>query len=225
MSCKSRTYIRRKVKSAERAGPVAFEVVCPDEGNVDRYLGEVFRVEAAGWKGRKGTAILTDARARRFWSTYARAAARLGMLRLFFLRIGDATAAVRMAVERAGRLWELKIGYDERFARHSPGILLTHETLRYACRRGLAAHEFLGVAEPWHRWWPLETRPYASARFYPFSLAGGVALCEDAWRFGMRGMTRIARVPLRERVLRWRTRTMLGTPLACEPAELLIMLL
>jgi CelD/BcsL family acetyltransferase involved in cellulose biosynthesis len=225
MSSKSRTYIRRKRKSAEREGAVSFQAVCPEESSIDRHLGEVFRVEAAGWKGRNGTAILMDARARRFWSAYARAAARLGTLRLFFLRIGDATAAVRMAVERGGRLWELKVGYDERFARHSPGILLTHETLRYACQHGLAAHEFLGVAEPWHRWWPLEMRHYASARSYPLSLLGGAALCEDVWRFGMRGLARTIRAPLRERALGWRTRTLLGTQLACEPAERLITLL
>ncbi len=65
---------------------------------------------------------------------------------MFFLRIGDATVVARLAVEYSGRLWELKIAYDERFAKCSPGILLTHKTLRYACERGLTGHKFLGTA-------------------------------------------------------------------------------
>jgi CelD/BcsL family acetyltransferase involved in cellulose biosynthesis len=87
---------------------------------------------------------------RRFCTGYAKVAASNAMSRTLFLRLGE-RAAARMAVEYGDRLWEIKIDYDERFSRCSPGILLTHETLRWTCERHLISHEFLGTAEPWQR--------------------------------------------------------------------------
>ena len=112
MSKQSRTYIRRKRKAAEREGAVRVEVVAPLEAEVERHLAEFIRVEGAGWKSREGTSLQRDARMRRFCTGYAKAAARNGMLRMFFLRVGQHTAAGRIAVEHGGRLWEFKIGYD-----------------------------------------------------------------------------------------------------------------
>lgn len=186
MSKQSRTYIRRKRKAAEREGAVRLDVVAPREGEVEDPLAELIRVEGAGWKSRQGTSLQCDARMRRFCTLYAGAAARNGMLRMFFLRAGEQTMAARMAVEYGGRLWELKIGYDETYAACSPGILLTHETLRWACECGLTAHEFLGDVNPWQRWWPLELRHYQSIRLYPFSAAGCVAASVDAVKIAAR---------------------------------------
>ena len=183
MSSKHRKYIRWAQRAAAREGPVKFEVVSPTEATLDRHLDEVFRVEAAGWKGRAGTAILSDPRTKRFWTEFAHTAARLGILRLFFLRIGDATAAIRIAAEYAGRLWDWKIGYDERWARYSPGILLTHETLRYASEQKLEALEFLGQAERWQHRWPIELFHGTTVRFYPLSANGAFTLARDTWSF------------------------------------------
>ena len=61
--------------------------------------------------------------------------------------VDDTLAAVRMAVEVENTLWELKIGYDEQFAKWSPGVVLTHETIRHAFEHGLSGLEFLGRAE------------------------------------------------------------------------------
>lgn len=198
MSKQSRTYIRRKRKAAEREGAIRFEAVAPLEPEVERHLAEFIRVEGASWKGREGTSLQFDVRRRHFYTRYAQAAARKGMLRIFFLHLGQHTVAARMAVEHGGRLWELKIGYDERFSRCSPGILLTHETLRWACERGLSAHEFLGSAEAWQRWWPLQPRYFQTIRVYPFSVSGCIAFAQDGGRMVARRLA----VPLRAGIRR-----------------------
>jgi CelD/BcsL family acetyltransferase involved in cellulose biosynthesis len=179
MSPSSRTFLRRKRKLAEREGQLELEVLSPTPATVDDQLREVFRVEASGWKGRRGTAILSDPQLHSFYLNYGRRAAALGILRLFFLRIGPAIAAVRMAVEHSHRLWELKIGYDERWARCSPGVLLTHETLRHACEQGLEGFEFLGRAEKWQCHWPVELRTFSAVRFYPLNIRGALLLSYD----------------------------------------------
>ncbi len=182
-----RTYRRR----AEQLGEVEFDIIHPEVGTLDAHLEELFRIEASGWKGQEGSAILCQPHIRQFYTQYAHSAAEAGMLRLFFLRIGGKAVAARMAVEHNKRLWDLRMGYDETFRRCVPGILLTHETLHYAVDRGLEAYEFLGRAEAWERHWPCEEEQYASMRVYPFSLQGQCALVEDGCRLVSKEASRV----------------------------------
>jgi len=191
MSNKTRKFIRWARRAAEREGPVKFEVILPTEEELDHHLAEAFRVEAAGWKGQTGSAILSEPKKKRFWQEFSRTATRLGILRLFFLRIGGVTVAMRLAAEYAGRLWDYKIGYDERWARYSPGILLTQETLRYAMERRLDALEFLGQAERWQCRWPIELGYRTTIRFYPVSIDGSLALVHDTWNFSVNRIKKI----------------------------------
>lgn len=180
MSPGQRSMLRRRRRKAEELGEVRFEAVAADEANVDHYLGELFHVEAASWKTRSGTAILSLPHIERFETLYARRAARLGLLRFYFLRINGEAAAAQLLVDYGGRLWQGKIGYDERFRRVSPGLLLTHEVLQHACERGYDAYEFLGHAEPWEAIWTDQQRHYCSIRVYPMlSPVGGIALARD----------------------------------------------
>lgn len=182
MTGEERSKIRRRMKKAERKGPVSFETVIPNEANVHSYLRQFYTVEASGWKSRTGTAILSDARIERLCDEIGERAAKLGILRLFFMRIGDAIVAGLIMLEHGGRLWTLKQGYDERWSDCAPGILVINESVRYACDKGLAAYEFLGSAETWQKRWPIELTPYSRVRFYPLSPRSLLALGEDACR-------------------------------------------
>jgi CelD/BcsL family acetyltransferase involved in cellulose biosynthesis len=167
-------------------GKVEFEVLHPDVGTFTPYLEEFFRIEASGWKGRAGTAALCNPHAHQCYCDYARSATQLGTLRLFFLKIDGKAIAGRIAVEHGKRLWELKIAYDEAYSKCMPGIILTHETLRYAVERGLEAYEFLGQAEAWERHWPCEEDEYVSMRVYPFTLIGQLSLAQDVYQLALR---------------------------------------
>ena len=116
-----RSDLRRARRIAERIGPVHVEVLSPSPTDLGRLLREAFAVEAAGWKGRAGTALACDPVRQTFFRRYADAACRRGMLRIGFLRIGDIPVAMQLGVEWGGRFWLLKIGYDEAFSRCSPG--------------------------------------------------------------------------------------------------------
>lgn len=159
--------LRRARKRAEQMGEVEFETISPSGGRLASCLGEIFRVEAAGWKGRRGTALLLDQRLRGFFCQYAQAVADQGRLRLSFLRIGGQVAAVQLAVRDYNRLWVLKVGYDEVFSKCSPGILLMHDTVRQAFAAGLEGVEFLGSDAPWLHIWTEENHPYLTIHAYP----------------------------------------------------------
>ena len=116
-----------------------------------------------------------------------------GALRMCFLRIGDAVAAAQIAVTFGDRFWLLKIGYDEAFARCSPGTLLSLETIRYAAARGLRSYEFLGGPEPWTRMWTDQERPCVSLRVYPASLRGIWVLAGAVGKIARRRLGRLFR--------------------------------
>lgn len=180
MSSRRRYDLRRARKRAETLGEVQFEIVPSNRENLDHYFEEVIHVEAAGWKGRQGTALLFDERLRSFFYLYSKAASQLGKLRLCFLRINNELAAALLAVEYFNRFWVLKIGYDEAFSRCSPGILLIHETIRYAFENELDAYEFLGSNDPWIHMWTEQNHAYLTARIYPLSVGGSFRLATDA---------------------------------------------
>lgn len=183
LSASRRSTLRRKRKAAEKHGPVQFTIYRPSADELPERLEELFRVESSGWKGRAATGLRQDFPRASFFRIYCDRMARQRALRLGFMSIGEATAAVRLDVVWGRKSWELKIGYDERFADCSPGLLLSHEALKHGQAEGLLGHHFLGDAEPWHDTWAAERTQRVSLRYYPTSLAGGVSLVQDA---GMR---------------------------------------
>lgn len=177
-----RSDIRRARRHAESMGPLTAEVLQPrNHVELERPLAEAFAVEMAGWKGERGSALKVDALRGEFFRRYATYTAGAGSLRLCFLRIGGRPVAMQLAVEADGGFWLLKIGYDERFGRCSPGMLLMLQTVAYAARKGLQTYELLGGPEPWTALWTSEERRCVSLRAYPFNAAGARALAHDAW--------------------------------------------
>lgn len=169
LNSRRRSDLRRARRRAEDLGSVRFDFHSPSTAELAPLLDDFLAVEAAGWKRRSGTALAYDPMRLAFFRGYASAAAEEGRLRLAFLRIDDRPVAAQYAIELGKRLWLLKIGYDEDFARSSPGQLLMLETLRDSMSRGLTAVEFLGYADEWTRVWTTEERACVSLRAYPFA--------------------------------------------------------
>lgn len=176
-----RSDLRRSRRQASSLGEVTFEIHAPAAADLPRWMDEVFRVEAAGWKGETGTALAADRIRRSFYQEYAALAQRQGILRVCFMRIGGRAAAAQLALETHNRFSLLKVGYDEEFAKCSPGMLLTVDTIRYAAFRGLRSYEFNGKVERWTDVWTRHERPCCSIRAYPYSVRGLAALATDGW--------------------------------------------
>jgi CelD/BcsL family acetyltransferase involved in cellulose biosynthesis len=179
LSSRRRQDYRRARRGLERLGKIEIEIRIPDADAVEAGMGEAMQVEAASWKGREGSAMLTNPRLSGFFLQLAVRLARLGQLRLCFLRLNGAAIAMQIAAVHGRRWWVLKIGYDERWAEHSPGIQLMWEVLREAFERGLTSFEMLGSAEPWLTIWTREQRAYRTLAFYPYNGRGMIALSAD----------------------------------------------
>jgi CelD/BcsL family acetyltransferase involved in cellulose biosynthesis len=181
-----RSDLRRARRRAEQLGEVTVDVISPRREHLPPLLDELYRVEAAGWKGREGTALAADEQRRRFFTSLAESASEAGFLRLAFLRIAGRAAAVQLAAECGHRFWLLKVGYDEEFKRTSPGSLLMLETIQYAAEAGLESYELLGTSEPWTRVWTEHERPCVALRTYPIRPVGLAAAARDAAQLARR---------------------------------------
>ena len=177
---KRRSDLRRMRKRADEMGPVRFEILVPRTAEeLDRALDMAWAVEAAGWKGAGGSALARDRRQGAFYRAYAHRAMRHGILRVAFMHIGESVAAMQLVVECDRRWWLLKIGYDERFSRCSPGSLLLMHTIAHAARQGLVAYEFLGNPDGWSMGWAQTTRRCVVLKAYPMTVASVSALGRD----------------------------------------------
>jgi CelD/BcsL family acetyltransferase involved in cellulose biosynthesis len=181
-----RSDLRRAARTAEKIGPLSYQILSPTPLELGPILQEALEVEAANWKGSEGSAIARDNLRGPFYRHYAAAASARGNLRVCFLRVGGKAAAMQIALECAGGFWLLKIGYREEYARCSPGMLLIAETIRYAASRGLASYEFLGNADNWTRIWTRDEIQTVTIRAYPFRVRGLAALAVDAFQSVLR---------------------------------------
>jgi CelD/BcsL family acetyltransferase involved in cellulose biosynthesis len=178
--------MRRARRRAEALGGVSFEVLAPTPAELEPLFREAVEAEAAGWKSRRGSALKADAGRLDFYTRYARGAAERDELRLCFMRIDGRAVAMQLAVEWRDRFWLLKIGYDEDFARCSPGMLLMLESTRWAANRGLRSVELLGTPAPWTDMWTEEVRPCVTVGVYPAGPRGIAALVADGTRHAAR---------------------------------------
>lgn len=180
MKSKRRSDFRRAARKAEKFGPVSVSVTCPEPEELKDVLNTAFSIEAAGWKGRNGSAICKKPELKQFFQTYAALACKRKTLRLCFFHIGSSPVAMQIGVECFNRFWVFKIGHDEAWRQCSPGMQLSNEVIFHAAKSGLDAYEFLGSEENWLYAWPVEKRSCFSLGFYPFALKSMMALGFDA---------------------------------------------
>lgn len=144
--------LRRRRRRLAEHGRFSFECVDGSE-RLDELLDEGFRVESAGWKGARNSAIISKDKTNRFYRSIARWAAKHGWLRLAFLRLDGRPFAFDFCFEHGGAHYLLKTGFDPAFGQFAPGKILRHQMLERAFSLGLRSYEFLGGDESWKLEW------------------------------------------------------------------------
>lgn len=175
-----RSDFRRAMRRANDQGEVTFSVLSPRPDQFDALFDEAIAVELRSWKKAAGTAIASDRAKEMFFCDFLRSASCEGTLRLAFMRIDGHAVAMQIALEWHGKFWLFKIGFDEDYARCSPGTLIMLHTIGWAAKRGLGSYEMLGNVEPWiAEFWTTDDHPCLSLRTYPVNFAGLIALLAD----------------------------------------------
>ena len=124
--------LRRLRHRLEEHGPVAFEAARrPDE--IGPALETFLQLEASGWKGKRGTALVQHAGDAAFIRRAVPALAETAQCEIITLRAGTIAVAAGIVLRHQDRAFFFKLGIDERFARYSPGVQLTLELTRHLC--------------------------------------------------------------------------------------------
>jgi CelD/BcsL family acetyltransferase involved in cellulose biosynthesis len=211
LSRNRRKALRRHRRRLEEEGAVKFEVH-DGSTDLDQLLAEVFAVEAAGWKGRRGTAMASQPQTARFYTDVARWAASRGWLRIALLRLEERPIACDFALQQGGSWYTLKAGYDEEFRSFGPGALLLAEEVAHCCEQpNVSRIELLGQNDAFKSSWTKQTSPRTQIRAFDRGPAG---------RFRWLGAASMERArPHLRRVRDWRGDGLVlspGAPLAVE---------
>jgi CelD/BcsL family acetyltransferase involved in cellulose biosynthesis len=162
---------RRKMAREHRA---ELSIVEPPD-DLDAELARGFAVEASGWKGEGGTAILCEPQTLTFYGELARSFAERDGLRLSRIVLDGEWAAFDLCLLHRRRLYLLKTGYDERFRRLAPGLVMRLSIVERCFELGIHAHELLGDDAEWKRKFSTGERAHLSFHAYERGLRGSVS--------------------------------------------------
>jgi CelD/BcsL family acetyltransferase involved in cellulose biosynthesis len=146
---RKRKELRRQANRLGELGRIEFRVLT-DASDLDGWIDEFLRLEASGWKGEEGTALASTEADRTFVHQMARAAFERGCLFMLALRLDDEAIAMKLNVTSGAGAFALKVAFNEKYARFSPGVCLEIENIRRLHQRGGSMRWMDSCAEPEH---------------------------------------------------------------------------
>jgi CelD/BcsL family acetyltransferase involved in cellulose biosynthesis len=122
MSSKRLRNMRRRQRRLQDLGTVTI-----DQANgidaIARGLDDFLLIEASGWKGRAGTAILKNERTREFIQQAVMTLGNEGKVLIHRLMANGKAIGTTLALKSGDTAWGWKVAYDEAYADYSPGVL------------------------------------------------------------------------------------------------------
>ena len=109
-----------------------------DPAEAPAWADDFLALEAAGWKGKAGSALGCEAANAAFFRAVITAAAQAGRLRFLRMDLDGRPIAMLNSLLAPPGAFGFKATFDERFARYSPGILLQVEQLGILDRADIA---------------------------------------------------------------------------------------
>jgi len=142
------TYLVRSVSGRHRKGYRRLERhlathgkldyrAATDDQALDTWVEDFLRLEAAGWKGRVGTAFADSAAERAYFRELVQGAHASGRAMALGLYLNGKPVALKVNFLCVEGAFSFKICYDEAYARYSPGVLLELENIREMHRLGV----------------------------------------------------------------------------------------
>jgi CelD/BcsL family acetyltransferase involved in cellulose biosynthesis len=189
LSSKVRSEVGRLRRKAEREH--AFELTAIEAPHdLDAQWSRALELEASGWKGRNGSALLDRPEIRAFFDGLIQEFHAAGALRISELSLDGKLAAVALSIVHRQRLFTLKVAYDEEHRRLGLGFVLLMAMIERCFELGLEAYEFSGPEEEYERRFATGERGRCLLRVYS---PGVIAGSRYVFRQKVRPMLRDAR--------------------------------
>ncbi len=163
---KSRS-VHRKLKKLERLGKLEFCVYDTPDALETAYQ-ELLSIEASGWKGRSQTATIYYDESTVFFAKLIESFAPLGSCAIYSLKLNNKTIAAKLCITMNGNCYFLKIGYDEYYAKMSPGVLLIENAITQLSGCGVVReYNFVTHHDYYQQWNPKHRTRYEAYVFKP----------------------------------------------------------
>lgn len=155
-----RSNLKKQRARLERDGVGVTLDVLRDRLDMAGAVADYARLESAGWKADRGTAVGAADAQGRFYRALLEAFCQRGAGVVYRYRFNERPVAVDLCVEGADSIVVLKTTYDETVAQSlSPALLMREQACRQLFgERRLRRIEFYGKVMDWHLRWTDEVR-------------------------------------------------------------------
>ncbi len=137
VSGKKRKELRRQFTRLSELGKLSVER-SDDADGLGKWCEAFLSLEAAGWKGKEGSALACDPAKTTFFRSALSGAAKAGKLERLSISLDGRPVAMIANFIAAPGAFCFKTAYDESLARYSPGVLLQRENLALLDRDEIA---------------------------------------------------------------------------------------
>lgn len=189
LSAKARQELGRLRRKMMREHEADFSLLARPT-DLEPELQRGLEVEASGWKGARGTAVLSSPATATFYRLVGRSFHAEDRLRLSSISLDGRLVAFDLCLLDHGRLYGLKAGYDEAFRRFGPGLVLQHAEIERCCELEIDAFELLGAADQYKLRFSTTERRHYILRSYP---RRPISLARYGYRRGIRPILKQAR--------------------------------
>jgi CelD/BcsL family acetyltransferase involved in cellulose biosynthesis len=124
--------LRRQRNRLGDHGDVVFSVAKSPEA-VSAALDTFLALEASGWKGERGTALVQHSGDEAFIRRATAEMAARGECEIITLHAGETPVAAGIVLRHGNRAFWFKLGVDEQFAKLSPGVQLALDLTKHLC--------------------------------------------------------------------------------------------
>jgi len=169
----------RSVRADERKAAALGEVTLREPESAREFKDAYARglaLEATGWKGRGGSAILARPVVKAFYDELSADLYARGQMRLFLLTAGEADVGFLLCAVEHGVVRALKIGINDGLRAVGPGKVLIHRVLgRLFDEPETKLFDFCGGSQRWKRDWADTYEAYSTVYVFPDGIDGNVA--------------------------------------------------
>jgi CelD/BcsL family acetyltransferase involved in cellulose biosynthesis len=167
-----RANVRRRVRAAERTFELRFARVGTDAERRDA-LTALVAFHDRRFRTHGSTAFRTPA-LRAFHEEATRHALHRDWLRMYVLRLNEAPAAVMYSLSYAGGFFFYQHGFDDRYERHSIGLVLMAHTIRAALEEGAQTFDMLWGTESYKWLWARQANELQQIHLFPGDVGGRI---------------------------------------------------
>lgn len=143
-----------KARNKLRREPAVEFGAARQSGALEAALDDFVRLEAAGWKGREGTAIAQDPRLFAFYRGLAQELGPQGRVVVNTLRVAGRLIAGQFCLQDDDTLYVLKLAYDEAWSRVAPGNMLLEHLVLNGGADGVRRINLVGNPHWFRDWQP-----------------------------------------------------------------------